>query len=61
MQCTEDGERMVVFDFMERGSVCEILDKRPASLGWKERIGVALGECLASCRVVFVFMKWFCF
>lgn len=40
--CNESGQKLGVFEFMPRGSLRELLDKK--ALSWKERVVVAVGE-----------------
>ncbi len=39
--CNEDGQKLGVFEYMQGGSLRELLDKK--ALGWKERVVVAVG------------------
>ena len=40
--CNEGGQKLGVFEFMPRGSLRELLDKK--ALSWMERVVVAVGE-----------------
>ena len=40
--CNEGGQKLGVFEFMPRGSLRELLDKK--ALSWMERMVVAVGE-----------------
>ena len=43
--CHEGGQKLGMFEFMPRGSLRELLDKK--ALSWKDRVVIALGEVQA--------------
>ena len=40
--CHESGQKLGVFEYMPRGSMRELLDKK--KLNWRDRVMIAVGE-----------------
>ncbi|CAA6655047.1 unnamed protein product [Spirodela intermedia] len=57
--CAEEKHRLLVYEFMENGSVDKILFSRyAASLGWKKRFDIAMGTAKGLCYLHEECLEW---